>query len=45
MVWVVSLKAGRYTAEAEADVDADAAIGSASSSSERVMPHTDEHRC
>ncbi len=42
---VVSLVAGRCTAEADADVDADAAIGSASSSSERVTPHTDEHRC
>ncbi len=32
-------------ADADADADADAAIGSASSSSERVTPHTDEHRC
>ncbi len=32
-------------ADVDADVDADAAIGSASSSSERVTPHTDEHRC
>ncbi len=55
-VRVVSPAAGRCTAEAEADVDADAGsvwscadadavIGSASSSSEQVTPHTDEHRC
>ncbi len=49
---VVSPEAGSCTAEADADAgsvwscaDADAAIGSASSSSERVTPHTDEHRC
>ncbi len=49
-VQVVSLAVGRCTAEADAGsvwscADADAAISSVSSSSERVMPHTDEHRC